>query len=419
VPRSTFPKKETVDMHSEKITFPGSHDESLAARLDRPDGDVRAYALFAHCFTCSKDTLAAARIAEALVANEYAVLRFDFTGLGGSGGDFANTDFSSNVGDLLKAADFLREQYQPPSLLVGHSLGGAAVLAAAAEIPEARAVATIGAPAEPAHVANHLAAARPEIEAKGVAEVTIAGRSFRIRKEFLDDIEGQKLDKAIAGLGKALLVFHAPRDEIVGIENAERIFKAAKHPKSFISLDDADHMLSRKTDAHWVAGVLASWAARFIDMDEAKASHTALGEGEVIVEETGAGRFAQRVAAGRHELKADEPESVGGDDSGPGPYDYLLAALGACTSMTIRMYAERKEWPLERVSVRLRHKKIHAEDCAECETHEGRVDWIDRDITLSGPLDQTQKDRLLEIADKCPVHKTLHTETVVASRIAS
>ncbi len=406
-------------MHSEKITFPGSHDDALAARLDRPDGAVRAYALFAHCFTCSKDTLAAARIAEALVAHGFAVLRFDFTGLGGSGGDFANTDFSSNVADLLKAAGHLRAQYEAPSLLIGHSLGGAAVLAAAAGIPEARAVATIGAPAEPAHVASHLEAARPEIEARGVAEVKIAGRSFCIRKEFLDDIEGQKLREATAGLRKALIVFHAPQDEVVGIKNAETIFKAAKHPKSFVSLDSADHMLGRKEDAHWVAGVLASWADRYIDIDESEAPHTALGEGEVIVEETGEGRFAQRVRAGRHELTADEPKSVGGDDSGPGPYDYLLAGLGACTSMTIRMYAERKEWPLERVSVRLRHKKIHAEDCAECETREGRVDWIDRDITLAGPLDQAQKDRLLEIADKCPVHKTLHAETIVASRIAS
>ncbi|MDH3228500.1 MAG: alpha/beta fold hydrolase [Alphaproteobacteria bacterium] len=406
-------------MQSEKITFPGSQGEPLAARLDRPDVDVRGYALFAHCFTCSKDTLAAARIAEALVEHGFAVLRFDFTGLGGSGGDFANTDFSSNVADLLNAASHLREQYQAPALLIGHSLGGAAVLAAAADIPEARAVATIGAPAEPAHVASHLAAARPEIEAKGMAEVAIAGRSFCIRKEFLDDIEGQKLEEAIAGLRKALLVFHAPRDEIVGIDNAERIFKAAKHPKSFISLDDADHMLSRKQDAHWVAGVLAAWADRFIDRDEAEAPEAVVEDGEVVVEETREGRFTQRVAAGRHELRADEPRSVGGDDSGPGPYDYLLAALGACTSMTIRMYADRKEWPLERVSVRLRHKKIHAEDCAECETREGRVDWIDRDITLSGPLDQAQKDRLLEIADKCPVHKTLHAETFVASRIAS
>lgn len=406
-------------MHSEKITFPGSQGEPLAARLDSPDGGIRAYALFAHCFTCSKESLAAARISEALVAQGFAVMRFDFTGLGGSGGDFANTDFSSNVADLLQAADYLREQYRAPSLLIGHSLGGAAVLAAAAGIPEAGAIATIGAPAEPAHVASHLAAVRPDIEAKGVAEVTIGGRSFRIRKEFLQDIEGHKLEQAIRNLRKALLVFHAPRDEIVGIENAERIFRAAKHPKSFVSLDGAGHMLGRKEDAHWVAGVLSAWAARYVGQVTAEARDAEVGHGEVVVEESGEGPFAQRVTAGRHILVADEPESVGGGDSGPGPYDYLLAALGACTSMTIRMYADRKEWPLEHVAVRLRHKKIHAEDCAECETRDGRVDWIDRNITLSGPLDQAQKDRLLEIADKCPVHKTLHAETIVASRIAS
>lgn len=404
-------------MVSERITFPGSHGEALAARLDKPDGAARAYALFAHCFTCSKDTLAAARIAEALVAHGFAVLRFDFTGLGGSGGDFANTDFSSNVADLLKAADFLRDRYEAPALLIGHSLGGAAVLAAAGAIPEAKAVATIGAPADPAHVAGHFEAVRPEIEAEGKAEVKIAGRSFTIRKEFLDDIAAQKLDDAVAGLRKALIVFHAPRDEVVGIDNAERIFRAAKHPKSFVSLDDADHMLGRKADAQWVAGLLSAWADRYVD--DAEKTSAASEDGLVVVEETGAGRFTQRIVAGRHELVADEPQSVGGDDSGPGPYDFLLAGLGACTSMTLRMYADRKKWPLEKVSVRLQHKKIHAEDCAECETREGRVDWIDRDITLSGPLDEEQKQRLLQIADKCPVHMTLHTETHVASRIAS
>jgi len=406
-------------MHAEKSTFPGSQGEPLAARLDRPAGDIRAYALFAHCFTCSKESLAAARISEALVTQGFAVLRFDFTGLGGSGGDFANTDFSSNVADLRKAADYLRERHRAPSLLIGHSLGGAAVLAAAADIPEAAAVATIGAPAEPGHVAAHLSSARPEIEARGEAEVGIGGRVFRIRKEFLQDIEGYRLQEAIGNLRKALLVFHAPHDEIVGLENAERIFRAAKHPKSFVSLDGAGHMLGRKADAYWVAGVLSAWAARYVGQDAAAVPVVEDGHGEVKVEETGEGRFTQRIAAGRHRLIADEPESAGGDDSGPGPYEYLLAALGACTSMTIRMYADRKEWPLERVSVRLRHKKIHAEDCAECETREGRVDWIDRDIMLSGPLDQAQKNRLLEIADKCPVHKTLHAETIVSSRIDS
>ncbi|UCH74003.1 MAG: alpha/beta fold hydrolase [Rhodospirillales bacterium] len=404
-------------MHSDKITFLGSLGETLAARLDRPAGNIRGCALFAHCFTCSKDTLAAARISDALVSQGFAVLRFDFTGLGGSGGDFANTDFSSNVADLLRASEYLREHHQAPSLLIGHSLGGAAVLAAAAEIPEAGAVVTIGAPAEPAHVARHLRTARPEIEAKGIAEVSIAGRTFRIRKEFLDDIEGHKIQEAIASMRKALLVFHAPRDEIVGIDNAEAIYKEAKHPKSFISLDGADHMLGRKEDALWVASVLSAWVTRYIGADDGWEGQPDVTEGEVVVAEAGEGRYTQSVVTGRHRLRADEPKSVGGDDAGPNPYAYLLAALGACTSMTIRMFADRKDWPLESVSVRLRHKKVHARDCAECESRDGRIDWIDRDITLAGPLDQAQTDRLLEIADKCPVHKTLQNETFVSTRI--
>lgn len=406
-------------MRSEKITFTGSHDEPLAARLDLPDGPVRACALFAHCFTCSKDTLAAARIAGALAEKGIAVLRFDFTGLGGSGGDFANTDFSSNIADLLRAADYLRREHEAPSLLIGHSLGGAAVLAAAGDIPEIKAVATIGAPADPAHVAHTFAAARPEIEAEGEAEVEIVGRKFRIRKEFLDDIEGQKLDRAIGGLRRALLVFHAPKDSVVGIENAEHIYKAAKHPKSFVSLDDADHMLSRKADATWVAEVLSSWATRYIGADEPVAAPVEIHEdGLVVVEETREGRFIQQVRAGRHVLIADEPRALGGDDRGPGPYDYLLAGLGACSAMTMRMYAERKGWPLERVAVRLRHAKIHAEDCADCETTEGKIDEITREIAISGDLDDEQRKKLIEIADKCPVHRTLTSENKIRTTAA-
>ncbi len=413
-------------MRSEKITFTGSQGEPLAARLDLPDGAVRACALFAHCFTCSKETLAAARIARALADNGIAVLRFDFTGLGGSGGDFANTDFSSNIGDLVKAADYLRGEHGAPALLIGHSLGGAAVLAAAGEIPEAKAVATIGAPADPAHVARLFAAARPEIEAKGEAEVEIAGRTFRIGKGFLDDIEGRKLDRAIAGLRRALLLFHAPTDDVVGIENAEHIYKAAKHPKSFVSLDGADHMLSRKADAAWVAGVLSSWAGRYVGTGEPDAAAletpaeapVALEDGLVIVEETGEGRFTQAVRAGRHALVADEPRAAGGDDRGPGPYEYLLGGLGACTAMTLRMYAEHKGWPLERVAVRLRHAKIHAKDCADCETEQGKIDEISREIAISGPLDDEQRERLLQIADRCPVHRTLSSEIKIRTRAA-
>jgi putative redox protein len=402
---------------SEKIVFPGGNGAELAARLDRPVGAVRAFALFSHCFTCSKDIFAAQRIAQGLADRGIAVLRFDFTGLGASQGEFANTNFSGNVDDLVAASAFLRRSHRAPSILIGHSLGGAAVLAAAARVPECRAVATIGAPADPAHVRHLLSPAIPEIEAKGEAEVKIAGRPFRIRKQFLADIEGQALAGTVGGLRRALLIFHAPRDATVGIDNAGLIFQAAKHPKSFVSLDDADHLLTRHADASYVARVLAAWATRYVD-DLAEPAVEPLAEGSVVVEETRASKFAQRVQVGAHVFAADEPVAAGGTDTGPGPYDFLLAGLGACTSMTMRMYADHKGWPLERVRVELRHAKIHAADCAECETREGKIDRIDRAITVTGPLNDEQRQRLLEIADKCPVHRTLHSEVHVVSRLA-
>ena len=402
---------------SEKLTFPSASGEQLAARLDLPAGKPRAYALFAHCFTCTKDIFAAARIAGGLAEQGIAVLRFDFTGLGHSEGEFANTNFSSNVDDLVAAAGYLAQECEAPKILIGHSLGGAAVLAAAPRIPGAVAVATIGAPAEPAHVQHLFQAARPEIEVKGEAEVLLAGRPFRIKKQFLEDIESRRLEEAVGGMRKALLVFHAPRDETVGIDNAGKIFVAAKHPKSFVSLDGADHLLSRKADARYVATVLAAWAGRYISEDGAAEALKA-PSGTVIVRETGEGRFTQEIAAGAHALRADEPESYGGDDSGPGPYDLLLAGLGACTSMTLRLYAERKKWPLERTTVTMKHAKIHAEDCAECETKEGKLDRIERRLTLEGPLDEAQRARLVEIADKCPVHRTLHSEVVIETELA-
>jgi putative redox protein len=402
---------------SAKVTFTGSGGESLAARLDLPQGRPRAYALFAHCFTCSKDIFAAARIAGGLAERGFAVLRFDFTGLGASEGDFANTNFSSNVEDLVRAADFLREHHAAPQLLIGHSLGGAAVLAAAARVPEARAVATIAAPADPAHVAAHFTEARAEIEAAGAAEVQLVGRPFRIKKQFLEDIATHRLETAIGGLKKALMVFHAPRDATVGIDSASRIFLAARHPKSFVSLDDADHLLSRRSDAVYVAEVLAAWAGRYLG-EAAVAAPSQVPEGRVVVEETGEGKFTQRIAAGAHVLAADEPESAGGLDMGPSPYDFLLAALGACTSMTLRLYAERKGLALERTKVTLSHDMIHAEDCATCETKEGKIDRIDRIIELTGDLAPEERRRLLEIADKCPVHRTLHSEILIETRAA-
>jgi uncharacterized OsmC-like protein/alpha/beta superfamily hydrolase len=400
------------------IRFPGSLGTQLAARLDLPSATPAAFALFAHCFTCSKDTLAASRISAALTTLGIAVLRFDFTGLGGSDGDFANTNFSSNVADLVAAAAWLREHHTAPKIVIGHSLGGAAVLAAAQEIPEARAIATIGAPFDPVHVRHLFQPALAEIETAGEAEVALAGRKFRIKKQFIDDLGSQDAKARIAALRKALLIFHSPRDTVVDIENAAQIFMAAKHPKSFVSLDNADHLLTRKQDAGYVAAVLAAWASRYIDVAvPAGAAAPDAAPQTVTVTETREGRYAQAITAGRHRLRADEPASAGGDDSGPSPYDLLLAGLGACTSMTLRMYAEQKKWPLERVSVALKHGKVHAEDCGECETRDGRIDRIDREIEITGGLDEAQRARLLEIANKCPVHRTLHSEVWIPTRL--
>src|SRR5512147_89243 len=359
---------------AEKITFIGADKTSrLAARLDLPDGQPRAFALFAHCFTCTQNVFAATRIAQGLTGHGIAVLRFDFTGLGASEGEFANTNFSSNVGDLLAAAAWLRAEQEAPKLLIGHSLGGAAILAAANGITEARAVCTIAAPAEPSHVVRLLQPAVAEIEARGEAEVMLAGRPFRIRKQFLDDIEAHKLADDIARLRRPLLLFHSPLDQTVEIDNASRIFGAAKHPKSFISLDDADHLLSRREDAIFVADVIAAWGERYLGPAEAAVEEgqpaPAETEDALIVSEAGTGKFAQVVSVrGRHTLAADEPVTYGGTAIGSGPYEYLTAGLGACTSMTIRMYADRKGLPLQRVRVTLRHDKVHAEDCATCET---------------------------------------------------
>ena len=404
---------------SQAVSFPGAGGHALAARLDIPSAVApRAYALFAHCFTCSKESKAATFISEALTDAGIAVLRFDFTGLGGSEGDFANTTFSSNIGDLVAAADWLKREHAAPAILVGHSLGGAAVLAAAANISEAVAVATINAPADQAHVAHFFAGHRAEIDARGEAEVQLAGRKFHIRREFLDDIAAQKLTSAIASLRRALIVFHSPRDDTVGIDNASAIFLAARHPKSFVSLDDADHLLAKRTDAQYVGAVLAAWASRYLPARAMDARSVVSPRDTVIVRETRAGKFQQEIAIGPHRLLADEPTSVGGDDSGPSPYDLLTAALGACTAMTVRVYADQKKVPLERVRVNLRHNKIHASDCRECETREGRIDRIERLIELEGALDDAMRAKLLAIADKCPVHRTLHAELSIATRLA-
>jgi uncharacterized OsmC-like protein/fermentation-respiration switch protein FrsA (DUF1100 family) len=404
-------------MPTERFQFTGEGGHQLAAALELPDGEPAAYALFAHCFTCGKDTLAAKRIAVALAAKGIAVLRFDFTGLGSSEGDFANSTFSSNVADLVRAADHLRGVRKAPSILIGHSLGGAAILAAAGQIPEARAVATIAAPSDPAHVTGLFKAHLDDIRAQGEVEVSLAGRPFRIKREFLEDIAEHELMSDVTGLHKALLVMHSPVDDTVGIDNATKIFVAARHPKSFVSLDHADHLLSKPADALYAADVIAAWAGRYMDTAKpAKAMDLPEAPRQVVVQETRKSKFNQSIIVGPHHLVADEPVAAGGEDAGPGPYDFLLAGLGACTSMTMRLYADRKSMPLDRVTVTLKHSKIYAKDCAECDTREGMLDQIERDITIDGALDAEQRKKLMEIADKCPVHRTLTSEIRIVTK---
>lgn len=406
-------------MPTERFQFPGTGGHMLAAALDLPEGDISAYALFAHCFTCSKDTLGAKRIAAALTLKGIAVLRFDFTGLGSSEGDFANSTFSSNVADLVKAADHLRTLGKAPAILIGHSLGGAAILAAADQIPEAKAVVTIAAPSDPAHVTDMFAQHVDAIREQGEVEVKLAGRPFRIRREFLDDIAEHKLLAHVAKLHKALLVMHAPTDDTVGVDNATHIFVAAKHPKSFVSLSGADHLLTQKHDAIYVADVIAAWASRYLDSPAvAPVANSPEEPRKVLVSETRANKFQQMITVGPHRLLADEPVSTGGEDTGPGPYDLLLSALGACTAMTMRMYADRKALPMDHVTVTLNHKKIYARDCEECETKDGMLDQIERVIAIEGTLDAEQRAKLMEIADKCPVHRTLTSEIRIVTKTA-
>jgi putative redox protein len=406
-------------MPTEKFQFEGEGGHQLAAALDLPDAMPIAYALFAHCFTCGKDVLAAKRIAVALAAKGIATLRFDFTGLGSSEGDFANSTFSSNVADLVRAAAHLRETRKAPAILIGHSLGGAAILAAAGQIPEAKAVVTIAAPSDPTHVTGLFSDHVDHIRAQGEAKVSLAGRPFTIKREFLDDVAEHSLMEKIAHLHKALLVMQSPTDDTVGIDNATRIFVAAKHPKSFVSLSGADHLLSDRRDSAYVADVIAAWATRYVDLAAAeRTAESTEKPRQVVVRETRAGKFQNTVSIGPHHLLADEPAAAGGEDTGPGPYDFLLAGLGACKSMTMRLYADRKSFPLERATVTLNHNKIYARDCEECETKEGMLDQIEVAIGLEGPLDIDQRKRILEIADKCPVHRTLTSEIRIVTRAA-
>jgi len=400
-------------MPTKALTFPGAHGATLAARLDMPEGDHLATALFAHCFTCSKDIAAARRISARLALKGIAVLRFDFTGLGHSDGEFSNTNFSSNVADLKAAADYLSAQNMAPSLLIGHSLGGAAILKVARQIKSARAVATIAAPFDPAHVTHNFGAALEDIADNGEAEVQLGGRPFTIRQSFIEDVNAENLAPEIAKLGRALLVLHGPLDSVVGIDNATQIFTAAKHPKSFVTLDKADHLISDPADAEYTAEVIAAWAARYLDLP-APAPKPRTPEGITRVSEADPEGFLQDIQSGpHHHALADEPVDFGGTNRGMSPYGFLAAGLGACTSMTIRMYARRKGWPLTHVSVDVSHEKCHAADAAKS----AKIDCFFREIRLEGDLDDTQRQRLLEIADKCPVHRTLEAASTVKTTL--
>jgi len=412
----------------EKVEFV-SGEHKLSGLLESPESDVKFYALFAHCFTCGKDIAAASRISRALVSKGIAVLRFDFTGLGNSDGDFANSNFSSNIQDLIAAADFLRTEYKAPRLLIGHSLGGAAVLGVAQHVEEAMAVVTIGAPSDAAHVAHNFALQLDDIEQNGKAEVNLAGRVFTIEKQFLDDIK--RYDTSHIGqLRKALLVMHSPIDSTVKISEAEKIYQAALHPKSFVSLDDADHLLTNKRDAEYAADVIAAWSGRYIDSQEnhvvsnhasrenATAAKNNVAKGHVLVEEKNH-KFTQHVSTNSHYWLADEPTNVGGNNMGPDPYEHLLAGLGACTAMTLRMYAVRKNLAIKHIKVTLTHSRDYQQDCQQCENQSHGIEAIVREISYEGKLDTAQQARFLEIADKCPVHKTLHNNVTVVSKLLS
>lgn len=403
-------------MAATKIEFQNEEGYQLSARLELPiDQKPHAYAIFAHCFTCNKNLNAVRNISRALTQNGFAVLSFDFSGLGESEGEFADTNFSSNVEDLVAAAAYLEKEYEAPKLIIGHSLGGAAAIFAAKAIKSIQAVATIGAPASPKHVQHLFQNSLEEIAENDVAEVNIGGRPFKIKKQFVEDLHSQQMPDLLKHLRKPILILHSPQDTTVGIANAAEIYSAAMHPKSFVSLDGADHLLSEKEDSIYSGNLIASWATRYIKSNE----KIVLKKAKQVSVRIGEDGFTTDILAGKHYLRADEPVSVGGNDFGPNPYELLLSSLGACTVMTLKMYADRKKWPLEEITVHLSHGKNYVEDCNTCEEGGAKIDVIEKSIEIKGNLDEKQIQRLLQIADKCPVHKTLHNEVRVETVLLS
>ncbi len=406
-------------MQSDRVDFTNTEGETLSGVIETPDGGARAWAVFAHCFTCSKKSLAASRVARGLAEQGIGVLRFDFTGLGESSGDFATSGFSSNVADLIAATEWMAKSGRSVSLMIGHSLGGAATIVAAGRVESVSAVVTIGAPADAGHVVEQFKESVPEIEAKGAAQVNLAGRPFTLSRSFLHDIRAARVQTAAEALRKPLLILHAPGDAVVGIDNATDLFLAAKHQKSFVSLDRADHLLTGKGDAAFVVDVISGWASRYIGERQAPETETLEQTNKTVVRETLAnGPYQNEVLIGGRRFLADEPKSVGGADTGPDPYAWVTAGLGACTSMTLRMYANRKGWPLTRVTVGLDHAKKHADDCIDCGPKD-RIDVFTRSIQIEGDLDDAQRQRLLEIADRCPVHRTLEQSSKVETHLAT
>ncbi|EAR01667.1 bifunctional alpha/beta hydrolase/OsmC family protein [Maribacter sp. HTCC2170] len=403
-------------MNLQKVNFKNKNGESLIGRLELPvNQHPHNYAIFAHCFTCNKNLSAVRNISKALISSGFGVLRFDFTGLGESEGDFSDTNFSGNVEDLVVAADFLKKNYKTPSLIIGHSLGGAAAIYAASQVESIKAVAVIGAPSNPRHVKHLLQNSVEEIENSGKAIVNLSGRDFTIKKQFLDDLEHKTLPETLKKLRKPVLILHSPQDTTVEIKNAEELYIAARHPKSFVSLDGADHLLTGKDDSTYVGEVISGWAKRYLNINSLESRPTT--KHQVVASLDYEDGFTTQMKVGSHFMVADEPISFGGNDFGPSPYELVSAGLSACTAMTLQMYAKRKNWQITNVEVHTTYSKTHAKDCEDCESPSAKIDTFNKEIKIEGDLNNKQLERLLQIADKCPVHKTLHSDTQIISKL--
>lgn len=399
-------------MKSTRLKIQNNKGVTLQAHLELPANQKpNRFAVFAHCFTCSSTLSAVRNISRALTNYGFGVVRFDFTGLGRSEGEFADSYFSANVDDLIAVSNYMDMHYKAPELLVGHSLGGAAVLTAASKLKAVKAVATIGAPATVSHVKHLFSHSIDKIRENDTTEVNIGGRPFIIDKEFVADFDKTDLPSIVQGLRKPLLILHSPIDTIVEIKNAEQLYHNAKHPKSFITLDDADHLLTNTNDSNYAGNIIGTWVQRYFKPDENVMLET---NGEQLVGHLNVieDNFTTTMQTKKHSMIADEPTSIGGDDFGPSPYEYLNAGLVACTAMTLKMYAKRKNWDLHEVFVYVTHSRTHSDDLGlDLETPK-HIDHITKKLKFVGNLDASQKERLKEIASRCPVHKTLASEVV-------